>query len=374
MTWAKAAFAWGDTLVGFHSDWAVDTRWLEGFLRPWFTNGRLADISPRIAISHDEEAFASLHRVFEDSRPDPTPCFALDSEVISNPGFHADGVQYVYDHFLRAFYVVRGHSSITVVTRPGELRARFAASRIIRDLARGATSGSAWVGLHAAAVDLDGCGLLLAGPRKSGKTTLLAYLLSASGATLIANDWVMVRRGDATEMKMRGMPTIVRIRPETARLVPALSDLNRKSFLLDPTDDVDKIAPQPPSPAQPGERYARLADFAATLGARSRAEAPVSALLFPCHGGEATEPLLTPLGQDEATRRLVGARYGQDTGHHAPTLFGGACTLSTVEQVAAIGKSVPAFDVSIPKAAFANQRAAMDIRVAVCDAAVGVRR
>ncbi len=61
--------------------------------------------------------------------------------------------------------------------------------------------------IHATAVDIRGAGVLLVGPSGSGKSDLAMRLIDR-GATLVADDRVLVRRAGA-ELHLSAPPTIV---------------------------------------------------------------------------------------------------------------------------------------------------------------------
>src|SRR5262249_29373137 len=73
-------------------------------------------------------------------------------------------------------------------------------------------------GLHAAAFAAGGGVVALAGPKQSGKTTLLARVATAGGCAIVANDSVLVL-SDGDGFSVRGIPTLVRVREETAALL-----------------------------------------------------------------------------------------------------------------------------------------------------------
>lgn len=67
-----------------------------------------------------------------------------------------------------------------------------------------------WFSLHAAALDHDGDGVLLAAPSGSGKSTL-AYSLVASGWRYLSDDVVLLRDGAPVEVRpLRGVFTVTR--------------------------------------------------------------------------------------------------------------------------------------------------------------------
>jgi hypothetical protein len=102
---------------------------------------------------------------------------------------------------------------VTGVVDDGSPDAVTVLVRRIRAVASAALYEHGWVPLHAAAVvDAWGRALVLFGPSRSGKTTILLSLLRAGAGALLANDRVFVCDGWA-----RGLPVSIGVRPDTAR-------------------------------------------------------------------------------------------------------------------------------------------------------------
>lgn len=307
-----------------------DVRWLDDFLRPWLpvgteTGGAGAAVQiVRDAVEHETLARARAH-----APTSPTPCFALDREIVTLPGWTQGPEQVVADGFLRSFYRVetapRG-AGVRVVARPGDLRARFAAVRVAREQARVCPSQAGWISLHAAAVEVGGGGVVLVGGKGAGKTTALAHLLAAEGAAFVANDWVRVGLPGGVlggDLEVRGMPTVVRIRPGSERFVPGLRTEagGAPSFLHRPGEDDPSTARPEAGVAADGVRHESPGAFARRFGRACRASAPLRTWLFPevRHRGPFDWIRVSP---DEATRRLAASLYGGEAGACAATLFG----------------------------------------------------
>ncbi len=124
------------------------------------------------------------------------------------------------------------HASDHVIIRtPGHVHvaakgARVAAMigiRVVRQLVMrgGEVRGGRCV--HAAAVDLDGRGLLIAGHPGSGKTTVLTHLIEDHGARPVSNDRTALIPADTGQWHAIGVPLAARFTPEGISGSPTLT-------------------------------------------------------------------------------------------------------------------------------------------------------
>lgn len=115
------------------------------------------------------------------------------------------------------------YASDHVITRtPGLVlvaaeRVRVAATigiRVVRQLVM--RGGEVWGGscVHAAAVDIDGRGVLIAGHPGSGKTTVLTHLIEEHGARPVSNDRAALVPTDTGRWHAIGVPLAARFTPE----------------------------------------------------------------------------------------------------------------------------------------------------------------
>jgi hypothetical protein len=183
-----------------------------------FGNG---EVVTRVVSSHDE-CDELERRVVSATRL--IPCFALDRQLIVLPGWDDGNVTVVADTSLGCFYRIRGRA-IDIVGRPDEHRARVGLMRVVREtLTARRLSRQRLLDLHAAAFEADQRAVLIAGPKYSGKTTLLCYMLASGSARLIANDRVLVNI-DRDPAEVCAVPTLVSVRPDLLRLFPELHGL-----------------------------------------------------------------------------------------------------------------------------------------------------
>lgn len=96
-----------------------------------------------------------------------------------------------------------------------------------------------WLLCHAAAVDINGYGIVVAGLSGGGKSTLMLRLMEYPGACFVSNDRLLLRRrGD--EVEALGIPKMPRINPGTLVHNPRLEQLL-------PTQRREELLAMPPA-------------------------------------------------------------------------------------------------------------------------------
>ncbi|HJQ85780.1 MAG TPA: hypothetical protein VKA21_16955, partial [Candidatus Binatia bacterium] len=210
-----------DTVVAVTVDAPPIAAWLDEFLLPSFLpwTGEAADFAVRVRTE------AAAHDAIAARRPPGTlaarPVFALDREVVSHPSWIQSGRTVLADERYGTFYVV-GDEAVEVVADPRVPLFRSGPMRVVREIATARVlADPTRLQLHAAALEVDGRAILIAGAKGAGKTTLLAYLAGAPRARILGNDRALLARRDGA-ITVRGVPTIVSVRPETRALLPAL--------------------------------------------------------------------------------------------------------------------------------------------------------
>lgn len=161
----------------------------------------LADLPPTtVRTSHPEQRYRIW--IIED-REILFPEHAADHVIIRTPGLVAVAAERACVAATIGIRVVR-----QLVMRGGEVR------------------GGRCV--HAAAVDIDGRGLLIAGHPGSGKTTVLTHLIEDHGARPVSNDRTALIPADTGRWHAIGVPLAARFTPEGIAGSPTLkAALNR---------------------------------------------------------------------------------------------------------------------------------------------------
>ena len=163
--------------------------------------------------------------------------------------------------------------------------------------------------------------VLLVGPKRAGKTTLLASALSSGRADLLANDRVFVETGPGPARGL-GVPTLVSIRPDTLERFPALrSSMPGGSALLHAAE-IEAAAARGADEAPPLIKYSLSpAQLAQQLGAGIAASAPIAAIVFPEIDPSQPRWSLTRVDPEDAGSRLRKCLYGAPLGPRPRTAF-----------------------------------------------------
>jgi hypothetical protein len=98
----------------------------------------------------------------------------------------------VFDEELGAFYRrSQGDPAVVeIVAARDRAETRLALLRVVREYAMLYAARAGWLILHAAAVDFGDYGLVIAGPKRAGKTTLLLHALRNERGRYVSNDRV----------------------------------------------------------------------------------------------------------------------------------------------------------------------------------------
>jgi hypothetical protein len=344
-------YAFLGTTIAVTSDLPSTSAWLDEFLIPAFDpwTGDVPDFAVRIVSD------PVVHEAVASSRPPgrlhEALCFALDQEIVRHPSWTVSDRTVLADERRGIFYVLAG-TQVDVVVHPRSDRLRVGAMRVIRELAVvRALSSTDRLQLHAAGLDLDGRGLLLAGPKGAGKTTLLGYLASSTRASILTNDRVILRAAERG-FAIHGIPTIVTVRPGTLALLPRLAQgvpaVERPAHLtlaevdaaLACAGNTDGTVALKLSPPQ----------LARQLGVTLGACAELGAIAFPEAHPDPDKLAVEGLAERDAERRLLAARFGLRSGEGCPTafeVFARARRPAGVDEVliAAVAAQIPCFAV-----------------------------
>ncbi len=358
------SYALLSTTIEIASDLPEVSAWLDEFLRPAFEerHGSATDFSVRVRAGSEASAAVASTRP-----PGPlpeTPCFALDQEVVCHPSWRVSERTVIEDQKLGAYYVLAGNQ-VEVVVLPGSSAFRTGAMRVIREIAAcRALASPACLLLHAAAVEAGGRSVLVAGPKNAGKTTLLAYLAAATRTGILSNDRALVSR-DASGFEVRGVPSIVSIRPQTLAFFPSLARgipaVQRPAHLT--------LAEADAAFAAHGGVDARIRlrlsppQLARQLGVPLSASARLSAVAFPATPCDRSSFRVDRLSVTEAALRLRESLFGVGSGKSATTAFERFTRARRPEHgdaamIDAIASQVPCFSVGIGAERFAEPEAA----------------
>lgn len=363
---AAEGFALLGTTLRVRSDDPGVLAWLVEFLTPAFD--RCADGG---AFEVDVATAPDRHRAVTASRPPGdlplVPCFARDRKVTMRPAWEWEGRMVIDEHRLGALYVLDGRR-VEVLAAPGSERVRTAAMRVVREIAVArARADSRNVLLHGAAIAASAGAVVLAGPRETGKTTLLAYLARATGAALVANDRTFLHRGGDGRWTAHGVPTIVNVRAGTLRLLPGWSAAVDR-VRVGPDRTLAEGATVPSA----GRQAPKLspAQLAAALHVPSAAATRLAAIVFPDAHATKDEVAIRRLAPEDARRRLDGARFAVATVGAPPTCFARLAGVADVPSAEAarlddLAVEVPCIVAGIGATALADPAASARLLAAV---------
>jgi hypothetical protein len=299
--------------IAVQSTPASHLRWLEEFLTPAFTVGVPQPSDWRVAVREDGARYAAIVGRGPIPNTAPLACFGLDHDWIRLPRWKSTiDVRAVVDEQWRVAYEVDPVGrNVVLVAEPGTLALRTSLMRVVRELAMRHAQRRGGIFLHAAALAIGTRGLILAGEKDAGKTTLLVSLLRHDAARYVANDRVLVGSAAATT-PLRGMPTVVSIRPGTLQFFPHLRrELAASGFNYRQT--VKEVAAAPDAVARPwqdGRFGVSPAQLCSLLGVEQVGTCEISALLFPRIVRDELSIGLRQLKGRDAAERLARAVFG----------------------------------------------------------------
>lgn len=282
---------------------AAELAWLAEFLGPAFAAAD-ATVDGEVIVNEDPARLAALRQAGA-NRITPIVCLALDTAPLSLPAHDVGDTRVIlHDEAGLAYVVSADRREFEIVSEAGGWRRREALMKLVRELAMSAAWSPRSLVLHAAGCASAGNAILIAGPKRAGKSSLLLHLLEGSGTRLLANDRIVLER-EATRLTAHAMPTIVNLRADTvATRFPdaaerAAAARHRFSFTVAEAEaraPVTDTSPQPLACSPP--------QLAHLLGVELVGRAEAAALLLPRVDAAARGIELRRLTDGEATALL----------------------------------------------------------------------
>jgi hypothetical protein len=311
-------------VIRIGSDDPSHLAWLVEFLSPAFETGSESGWDFSVELSEDSTRYEACAKRGPHASEVENDVFTLDSRAVRLPVWNglAEGMT-LFDAQFHVFYEIPDdRRSVHLLTSTGNTAARTALMRVVRERAMSEVLRSGRLMLHASSVQIDGLGLVIAGPKFAGKTTLSTALLRSKRARYVSNDRVTIA-ADETPIRFRGMPSVVTIRPGTLELFPDLGQRLRSSA-THPRMSLCEAAESPSSgPLQwmDGRYGLSPAQWCRLLDTKPVPEAQLSALLFPRVTQEAGGVEMLRLLPEEAARRLPETLLGAGTWRKRVELF-----------------------------------------------------
>ena len=298
-------FTYGDLALLVGAPRPGPLRWLEEFLSPAFRVGARAAYAATVTLREDSQAYEQALAQQPAAGAVELDCFVNDTHMIRLPAW-ASGpdTTAAFQHGFRVVYEVdRASHAVTVLSPDNNPSARTALMRAVRELAMNRSRRDGGMFLHAAAIAVEGRGMLIAGEKRAGKTTLLLHLLRETGADYVSNDRLLLPSADAAAL--RAMPTIVTVRVDSLQFFPGLeADLQTRGYIYRRTLAEAAEGQHPTRPWSDGSFGLSPAQFCALFGVERRAECAPRVLLFPRLMADAGAGRLRDLAPGDAALRL----------------------------------------------------------------------
>lgn len=356
---------------------ASHVEWLREFVAPQFEFSA-ADTEHDVAVHfvEDDERHARLSARGAATPRQSVNCFMLDSKTLRYEMWNsADAGVTVFDHDANLFYEIEnGGRAVTVLARAGNVRARVPWMRVVRELAMSHVYDAGQLLLHASTCVLNGKGLIITAPSGGGKTTLLMHLLHRAGTKYLTNDRLAISFGTAG-VRLRGMPTIVTVRPGTVRMMPEFGERLRNASCNHRLTLRESAAQKcgPPRPWDDGRIGLSPAQFCGLLAVPSAAEARGFALILPRITGETGGCVVRQLPPTQATEilthTLFAARWLSEPSQvfTAPGVRRGPDPANLAEQCNRLAQTIPCLECGLGYSAYDPTHCAADVLTAALE-------
>lgn len=294
-------------------------RWLTEFIGPHFESGpETAPHACGIRLVED----ARRYQIAVDAGPagGSLDVLALDAGPLSLPRWQGAETR-LFEVKRSLFYEIASLPlTVTIVSAPDNHEVRSALFSVVRELATNHAQRAGDLLLHASAFAVGRRGVVIAGPKKAGKTTLLVHALHRGSPEYVSNDRVLVT--DEASPRAIGVPTVVRMRRGTLDLFPALArsvDSAGYEHRLALDEVSDHREPRAASPS--GARRVSHAQLCRTMGVAARPECVIAAVVFPRITEEPGTFELRRLARADVVKRLEGALFGVRGGRSTSDVF-----------------------------------------------------
>ena len=287
--------------------------WLEEFLAPSFSVDSGTDADCTVTIVSDDTDYQGMIERGLDSRGDEVNCFILDSAIVRLPLWksHTDDNVF-FDQRFKVFYCIdRNRAWVRILTMQDNLDVRFALMRVVREFAMSSSHSPETIVIHGAAFTAVDDGILIAGPKRAGKTSLLIHCLQRADRRFIANDRVVVDLA-GVEPVLHGMPTLVTVRDQTLNFFPQF-----EQRLLENDCDYRLTIDEVRQKGFYGQRKRSgnafditPSQFCAILGIGMQSQIPIRILLFPQVSEMTAGIELRKLSSPDAAERLSASLFG----------------------------------------------------------------
>jgi len=316
-----------------------DLGWLAAFLACGFEPVSGGACDRRVALTVDAAAYDRLLAKGRHGSGARVEGFARDAEPSLLERWPSNGTESVFHDARRPiFYVISEDAArVEIVARERTPKCRTTLMRVVRELAMDRVVATGGILVHGSVIRVDGGVVVMCGPKRSGKTTLLMSLLETPGTRYVANDRCVLRP-TAAGVSVRGLPTLVSIRCDTLHCFPAAR--RRLAGIRPDLADVG-LTERASFSLSPPEFCELMGDCPRESGG------PLLALIFPRITDDPAPLTLRRLAAPEALARfrqgLFRAAHASPLGEAFVSRAAGAAS-SALEAHRWIAESVPGFD------------------------------
>lgn len=343
--------------------------WLEEFLTPSFTSVQDLEADCTVALVADDRSYDEMLQRGTHADGRQVDCFVLDSGLVRLPFWTSPtDERVIFDQRFKVFYCINSDSSqVRILAGSRNLDARFALMRVVREFAMSSSQTRDGLVIHGAAFAVEDNGIIIAGPKRAGKTTFLIHCLQAAEARFISNDRVVVSLA-SSEPVLRGMPTIVTVRDQTLDLFPSL-----QQPLLESRYDYRVALREEERDGAPAVRLRcgrpfdiSPAHFCALLRVRMSGQSRVRVLLFPRITEEDDGIQLRKLSPQTAYERLSASLFGAGSSQKTSQVFALASDDLCIDQAnldrlcLALTSQVQCFECQLGRQAYQKTTAVTD--------------
>lgn len=279
-------------------------KWLEEFIFPAFKIQQESAADIQINLTHDPGRFKQLIRQGSTGEKKYIDIFKEECLERFSIWREDEKRRIVFDEQRNIFYFIgRDNREYEILLVQDSLKCRIPLKNLIRQSALAHLRRKKNLIFQAAAFAVGENGVIVAGPKRCGKTTLLTSALQAGGTRYIANDRVFLKLNGETPT-IHGIPNRVSIGPETLNRFPQLTDrLQLNPFQLEKTiAETRKLRTRPPENADEEGQATALtpAQYCGLLNAPSIERAKLTTLIFPEFDAKENGFRLRPVGLTKA--------------------------------------------------------------------------
>lgn len=291
-----------------------DLLWLKEYLSPPFGIVKSSRFDCEIDLIFNDQEFSSLFGKSSQSKMKLSG-FILDTRIVELKLWPSSGnCKILFDEEYNVFYFVsKNIRKITILAHSVKsIGFRTALGRIITELAMNYSRASGGHFIHSAALSYRGEGIMIAGPKNAGKTSLLIYLLQKLSAKFISNDRVLVSHNGATPF-IYGMPTVITVSEKSLQMFPRLKNKFSK-FNFHHRHTADEIVKRNciPYKLETGEFTLSTEQFCRLLRVNPSSCSQLSMILFPRINERKRTIVFKKLSRTAALERLKESQFARN--------------------------------------------------------------